>query len=739
MKEEKTGTAVELVFHNESNLYTILLFETDEEQFFAVGNMAQPKVGRTYRLLGGWKTHPKYGEQFSFSSYEELEPTTEEGIIAFLSSGLIKGAGRKTAAAIVRKFGKDSLRIIGEEPEMLTRVPGIGKAKAASISESYKEHREYADTVLELSAYDITPATCMKLYSRFGKYAAATVKADPYSLIGELYGIGFRKADKIASSLGIAGDSPKRIKSGIHFLLSQLTVSGDTYSPAAEFTEKAAAFLDVTREQVENCAFEMVMDGTLCKEVIDGTAAYMLFSYSRAEKYTASKLAQLCTAELEGIAVKPEDLIRAEEKKSGISLNEKQKNAVISSVRNGVLVITGGPGTGKTTIINTILSVYDMAGLRTALAAPTGRAAKRMQQATGRQASTIHRLLEYAYADGEDRMFFGKNETDPLDWDCIIIDEMSMVDILLMEAFLRAVKPGTRLILVGDADQLPPVGAGNVLKDILSCDGIKSCRLTEIFRQAEESAIVINAHMINRGEHPTFNGSGSDFFMVNRKPSDIKSTIADLCKSRLPAYFKDLDPYTDIQVLTPVRKGDLGCVELSRALQERLNPPAPGKAEKTVGERIFRVGDKVIQTKNNYRKEWTNLRTFDTGMGVFNGDMGIIDSVDEDSGIIGVIFDSEIYVRYDYSGTDELESAFALTVHKSQGSEFPVVVMPMANFPPMLATRNLLYTAITRAKKAVVLVGDRQVCNAMTDNNSIQKRNSGLAYRLRSIWDTLNE
>jgi exodeoxyribonuclease V alpha subunit len=739
MKEEKTGKVAELIFHNETNLYTILLFETGEEQFFAVGNMPRPKTGRRFRLTGEWKTHPKYGEQFAFSSAEELEPATREGIAAFLCSGIIKGIGPKMAAAITGRFGDDTLRIIAEEPERLTEVPGVGKAKALAIEEGYRQHREYADTVLALSAYDISASVCMKLYASYGKDAVAVVQDNPYALITDVYGIGFKKADKIAQSVGIASDSPHRIKSGIKYLLSQLVGSGDTYAPAAEFTEKAARFLDVTREQVSDCAFELVMDGELCKDLVDGTAVYMLLPYYRAEKYSAMKLYELCSSELSGIAVAPENLIRQEEKRSGIALSEKQKNAVISSMKNGVLVITGGPGTGKTTIINTILSIYDYAGLTTALAAPTGRAAKRMQQATGRPAATVHRLLEYAYADGEDRMIFGRNEANPLSYDCIIIDEMSMVDILLMEALLRAVRPGTRLILVGDADQLPPVGAGNVLKDIISCDCIPSCRLTDIFRQAEESAIVVNAHLINRGDYPAYNEKGSDFFMVRRPPKDIRSTIGELCKSRLPAFFKDLDPYTDIQVLTPARKGELGCVELSRMLQDLLNPPSPEKPEKKIGDRIYRVGDKVMQTKNNYQMEWKSLRTMLSGNGVFNGDMGIIDEVDNENGVIGVIFDNEIYVRYDYSNIEELESAFALTVHKSQGSEFPVVVIPMAMFPPMLSTRNLLYTAVTRAKKAVMLVGIPEVCNAMVDNNAAQKRYSALSYRLRSLWNIIDE
>ncbi len=737
MKEEKEGTARELIFRNETNFYTILLFETDEEQFFAVGSMAAPKAGKHYRLTGEWKTHPKYGEQFAFSSAEELEPTTEDGIVSFLSSGMIRGIGPKMAAAIVRKLGKDTLRIIQDNPERLLTVPGIGPAKAEAIAAGYREHREYADTVLALSEYDISAGVALKLYRAYGAGAVDIIKENPYALISDIYGVGFRKADKIASSVGIAPDSPFRIQSGILFMLSEKVSQGHTYVPETELTEETAAFLDVTREQVAEGAFGLVMDGKICKDVIGGTNIYMLYSYYRAERAAAAKLYELCNTPLSAVAVNTENLLRQAEKNAGIQLSEKQKHAIEASLRSGVLVITGGPGTGKTTIINTILAVYTSAGLKTLLAAPTGRAAKRMQQSAGVPASTIHRLLEYAYEEGQDRMIFGRNAENPLEADCIIIDEVSMVDILLFEALLNAVKPGTRLILVGDADQLPPVGAGNVLKDILATGLIQAERLTDIFRQAQESAIVVNAHRINHGEYPAYNEKNTDFFMIQRgKDAEILSTILDLCTRRLPAYFKDLDPYTDIQVLTPTRKGGLGSVSLNESLQAALNPPSPAKTEKKIGSRIFREGDKVMQIKNNYQMEWKSLSTFTTGTGIFNGDMGLIDKINLDTGTIGVVFDGEKYVTYDYVSAEELESAFAMTVHKSQGSEFPVIILPVTNFPPMLSTRNLIYTAITRARQAVVLVGNPAVCNAMVDNNSIQARYSGLDERLQKLWDT---
>jgi len=428
------------------------------------------------------------------------------------------------------------------------------------------------------------------------------------------------------------------------------------------------------------------------------------------------------------------------EKSAGIELSERQKVAVESSLKCGISIITGGPGTGKTTIINTILGILRAAGLTYLLAAPTGRAAKRMTQATGEDAQTIHRMLEYTYAEGDDRMFFGRNTENPLQADCVIIDEVSMVDILLFEGLLAAIRPGTRLILVGDADQLPPVGAGSVLSDLLESGAVHSTKLTDIFRQAQESMIVVNAHAINRGEYPEFNGRGTDcFFLERNSDREITETIKQLCQQRLPNYYEDIDPYRDIQVLTPTRKGLCGSVELNKLLQAVLNPPLPSKSEKQFGERIFREGDKVMQNKNDYQMEWKDLKTFQTGTGVFNGDMGIITAVDTDAGTVAVSYDDSRLVVYDYSSLDELEPAFALTVHKSQGSEFPVVVMPMTHFPPMLATRNLLYTAVTRAKEGVVLVGRQAVPNAMVDNTQGRKRKSGLGERIKQLWGFADE
>ena len=735
MKEELSGKLSEIIFHNESNFYTIGVFETKDDQFCVVGTLPRPLKGRGYKLLGEWKNHPKYGEQFAFSSFEELAPTTCEGIAAFLCSGVIPGVGPMTAASIVARFGEKTLDIIKDSPERLTEVSGIGKTRAENIAKAYAEHTGYAETVLALSKYDIAPQTALKLYKTYGNKAVDMVLENPYQLISDIYGVGFRKADEIARKIGFNTESPFRIRSCIMYYLTQRAANGDTYVPKAELLEDCAGFLGVTREQLEEPLFDLTMGALIFSEKLQGEEIVMLFAYHRAEQRTAGKLYELCNTMLPHVTGNIERLIARSEKESGIELSPKQIQAVVSSLKNGVSVITGGPGTGKTTIINTILAILKAADVKTALAAPTGRAAKRMSQATGQEASTIHRLLEYYYSEDNDCMKFGKTAEDPLDYDCVIIDEMSMVDIMLMDGLLQAIQPGTRLILVGDADQLPPVGAGSVLSDILKSGTVHAVRLTDIFRQAQESMIVVNAHRINHGEYPSCNAKGKDFFMLERQsPAEIAETIKDLCVRRLPAFYKDADPMSDIQVLTPVRKGPLGSSELNKELQSVLNPPSAEKAEKSWGGRIYREGDRVMQNKNNYQMEWKDLKTGISGTGVFNGDLGIIRHVDNEYGNISVLFDDTRLAVYDYSMLEELETAFAMTVHKSQGSEFPIVIMPMSQFPPMLASRNLLYTAITRAKTGVVLVGRRPVLNGMVDNNSTVRRNSGLAVRLTAIW-----
>ncbi len=736
MKEAIEGSVDRIIFQNESNGYCVMAFSTREGVITAAGQLPLAAKGRRFQLEGEWRNHPKYGPQFAFSSFSEMAPDSADSMAAFLSSGVIKGVGPSLAEAVVRVFGTDTLRIISEEPDRLLQVPGVGKAKQKAIVDGYMAHKGYADTVLELSPFGLSPHMCLKLYGIYGTSAAETVKANPYVLIEDVDGIGFARSDKIAMQLGISTEHPTRIRYGILYYLDRLMDGGSTFIPEDEFAEELARLLDVSRSAVLDGVFDLVMDAELIKENLGGQRVIMLRRIYEAERRVASKLYALCQAGLTHISGSAERIIELSEAKSGIKLSEKQKNAVLMAITNGVSVITGGPGTGKTTIINTILDILDDAAVISALAAPTGRAAKRMSQASGRDASTIHRLLEAQYDPGDARMYFGKNRENLLDLDCIIVDEMSMVDIQLMDALLDAVRVGTRLVLVGDADQLPSVGPGNVLGDIIASETVEVVKLTEIFRQAAESAIIVNAHAINRGEYPSYGDRSSDFFFMEREdPQEITELICDLCSTRLPSYFQGLDPLSDIQVLAPTKKDPLGTVTLNKRLQEILNPDSPIKPQITFMDRSFRLGDKLIQTKNDYMLEWRNIRDFSFGTGVFNGDIGIVHSVDRENGTLTVLFDDERLVKYDYSNMDELELAYALTVHKSQGCEFPVVVIPVVRFLGVLTTRNLLYTALTRARTAVVLVGSKRVCNAMVDNNRGSSRNSGLALRLRALWD----
>ena len=737
MKEALEGSVERVIFQNEANGYCVLAFSTKDGSITAAGQLPLAAKGRRYQLEGEWKQHPKYGLQFAFGSFTELAPDGADSIAAFLSSGVIKGIGPSLAESIVAKFGDDTLRIIAEEPKRLLEVPGIGKAKQEAIVTGYEAHRGYADTVMALSPFGLSPHMCLKLYELYGMAAAETVKTDPYVLIEDVDGIGFAKADKIAMQLGIPKEHPTRIRYAILSLLGRLMDSGSTFCPESEFMEELSSAIDVSRETVSEGIFDLVMDGELIKEDLNGRRVVMLRRIYEAERRTASKLHALSLAELSHISGNAENIIAASESRSDMKLSEKQRNAVMTAITSGVSVITGGPGTGKTTIINIILNILESAGVTTALAAPTGRAAKRMSQASGRDASTIHRLLEAAYSPEDQRMYFGRDRDNPLDYDCIIVDEMSMVDIQLMDALLSAIKIGTRLILVGDADQLPSVGPGNVLRDIIDSETVDVVKLTEIFRQARESAIVVNAHAINRGEYPEYSQRDSDFFFMEREdPAEAQDLICELCSSRLPSYFEGLDPLEGIQVLAPTKKDLLGTAALNRRLQEILNPESPLKPQISFMEKNFRLGDKLIQTKNDYMLSWRNIKDFSEGDGVFNGDIGIVHSVDKEMGTLTVLFDGERLVKYDYSNMDELELAYALTVHKSQGCEFPVVVMPMLKYLHVLTTRNLLYTALTRAKTAVVIVGSKRICNAMVDNVSGSKdRNSGLAIRLRKLWD----
>ncbi len=736
MLEEKQGTIAEIIFHNSENGYTVAIFETETDAFTAVGNLPAVTAGRSYILQGEFTTHPVYGEQFSIKSFEEVMPSTEDGIREFLASEAMKGIGRKTAAAIVSVFGTDTLRVIEEEPHRLTDVPGVGKKTAERISLAFGKHREFASIVLYLQQFGINAEYAMKLYRVYGSETIEAVKENPYRLVEDIFGVGFKKADKIADRMGVARDDEFRIKSGVKFTLSYFAGEGNTFLPQDMLCEKAGQLLDLPIELIEEQLIDMAFEGDIYIEKLDGRNAVFLAAYYLAEQNVCKCLSAINDAQLKPVAGGIDSLISRTENATGIYLSENQKHAVKTSLQMGVSIITGGPGTGKTTIINTIINILEESSLKTAIAAPTGRAAKRITETSGHYASTIHRLLEYYFSESENMMRFGKTKEDPLDYDAVIVDEASMIDLILMSGLVSAIRPGTRLVIVGDADQLPSVGAGNVLRDMISSEYIYSTKLTEIFRQAKESMIVVNAHRINHGEYPDCNAKGKDFFLLRRSAEkEMLETIKTLCLKRLPDYYSDISPTADIQVLTPVRKGLLGSINLNRELQDVLNPPCAELEEKQFGDRIFREGDKVMQIKNNYQMTWKNLEDFTEGEGVFNGDVGVIHRVDREFNEVTVVYDEVRYVTYNFNQLDELELAYAITVHKSQGSEFPIVIMPVSWFPPVLATRNLLYTGVTRGKRAVVLVGSENKLDAMVDNDRINERFSGLGVRLSRIME----
>ncbi len=733
---EITGLIEEIVFRNEDNGFSVVEIRDEDTNSIvtAVGSFPFLSIGERVRLTGEWVRHPEYGRQLKMETYVTVAPSTLTGMENYLASGLIKGVGPSTARKLIEHFGLDVLDVIQFSPSRLTEVEGIGETRAALIASSFAEQREIREVMLFLQAYRISTAMAFKIYKSYGSDTIGLIKQNPYRLAEDIEGIGFRTADAIAARLGIDPNSMDRAAAGIRYVLAQAASDGHTYLPKAELVDKAARLLLVDKALVENALVQLAVNqAVVMEDPGDGVLVYLAPLY-RAEANTARLLSSLAAA---GTSVRFGDIdkeIREFERRHHIELADRQKEAVIQVMENGIVVITGGPGTGKTTTINCIISLLVQKGLKFELAAPTGRAAKRMTEATGYEAKTIHRLLEYVYSEG-DGGSFQKNEENPIKADAIIIDEMSMVDILLMHNLLKATIPGTRLVLAGDVDQLPSVGPGNVLKDIINSGTVTVVKLTEIFRQARESMIVVNAHRINRGELPLLNVKDKDFFFDRRENAeDLPEVLKDLVVRRLPGY-NNYDPATDIQVLVPMRKGVAGVHNLNLELQSALNPPSPDKNEKRVGETIFRQYDKVMQIKNNYSLKWSRVKDGEVlyeGEGVFNGDMGIIQQIDHEVQTLSVLFDDDRLAVYDFSQLDELEPAYAITIHKSQGSEFPVVIIPLVYGPPMLMTRNLLYTAVTRAKELVVIVGREEIISRMVNNNHIEKRYSLLDKRLKA-------
>ncbi len=735
------GTVFEIIFRNEDNGYTVALLETEDNMLTITGVFSSIIQGEAIEVHGNMTNHPRYGEQFKVEVYELVLPSTSEGIEKYLASGLIKGIGKATAQKIVEKFKEDTFKTIQYEPEKLCKIEGIGKKKAAVIAESFLEQIDLKEIMLFLQKYGISPSYGVKIYKSYGKDTINKVRSNPYQLTEDIYGIGFKLADKIAETMGIEQQSPFRISAGIKFILMEYASKGHSYVPKHSLINNACSLLHLQENIIQSEISNMAFQEKLYIDIINNESCVYYLPYFYAETNVCKKLIELACVDFD---IDKEDIknkISTIEKETQLILADNQKEAVYQAISNGVTVITGGPGTGKTTTINAIIKIYEILKKKIGLCAPTGRAAKRITETSGKEAKTIHRLLEYSYGEEENSLSFSKNEETPLDYDVIIIDEMSMVDILLMNSLLKAIVKGTRLILVGDTDQLPSVGAGNVLKDIIDSNIIKVVELNKIFRQAQESMIVVNAHKINKGEHPIFNIKDNDFYFMREKTNEkVLETIVGLCTNRLPSHY-NLDPLKDIQVLSPMKKGTIGVIELNNKLQAVLNPPAKHKKEKKAGGYVFRTGDKIMQIKNNYQAKWTITHSDNTkedGEGIYNGDIGYITFIDELEQQLWAEFDQNKEVVYNFNQLDELILAYAATVHKSQGSEFPAVIMPIAWGPPMLLTRNLLYTAITRAKHLVVLVGYEKYLSTMIENNRISKRYSALDLRLSSIKELYN-
>ena len=715
-----------VTFRNEENGWTVLRVKQGRDRFSAVGVMPFAAPGETVRLEGEWTEHPEYGRQIRVRSCESLRPSTKKDIEKYLASGMIKGIGPATAKQLVRHFGAEAMEIIENEPERLEEIVGIGPKRVAMISKSYREVMAMRMTIMYLQQYDISLTLSMKIYRMYGDAARDILKQNPYRLVDDMSGVGFKTADAIAQSLGVAPDAPERLRCGLRYVLTNAAAAGGhVFLPREILLGEAANMLGADPDLVDDQLRALLLERALVNDTFDDVTAVYLPQAYRAEVDVARRMAELLRV-FRGREGDPDAVsarIAACEREEGIELCDEQREAVAAAVTGGVTIITGGPGTGKTTGIRAIIRLTAPLG-EVLLTAPTGRAAKRMSEATGCPAQTLHRLLESGGEEGG----FSRNEDNPLNAAMIIVDEMSMDDIYLMQSLLRAVKPGTRLVLVGDKDQLPSVGAGNVLDDLIQSGVAPVITLTRIFRQAGESMIVQNAHRVNRGEMPVLNARGGDFFLERKATvKAVSETLCELVSTRLPKYM-NLDPLRDIQVLTPTRKGDVGVVTLNQRLQETLNPPGDGKPERRRGETVFRLGDKVMQTRNNYSTAWR--RGPEDGTGVFNGDMGFVTGIDEEEHVVEVTFDDDKVAEYDDETIDELELAYCVSVHKSQGSEFPCVVMPAWTMPPMLMTRNLFYTAITRARRLVVLVGNDQSVRRMVSNNQISRRYSALRERL---------
>lgn len=741
MEETIEGYIEHIIYRNQKNGYTVANLVAEETEITCVGIFQYLNEGEAIRAKGVYKEHPSYGQQFSVSSYEIVIPQDSLAMERYLGSGAIKGIGAALAARIVRHFGDDTLRIIETEPERLAEVKGISERKAREIAEQVEDKADMRKAMMFLQQYGISQTLGAKIYQQYKQDMYRILKENPYKMAEDISGVGFKIADEIAARIGIHTDSDYRIRSGLLYILLLATAEGHVYLPKRVLLARAEKLLGVQADYMEKHIVDLAIDRKIVvKEITDDFTdekeqVVYASQYYQIELHTAQMLHELNlkdTVDEEVIAEK----IRRIQKAEKIELDEMQQQAIAEAVKNGLLVITGGPGTGKTTTINGIIRYFEMEGLDIYLAAPTGRAAKRMTEATGYEAKTIHRMLELTGAPEEKSgsIYFERNAQNPLEADVIIIDEMSMVDIFLMHALLSAVVSGTRLILVGDVNQLPSVGPGSVLKDIIASGEFPVVELVKIFRQASQSDIVVNAHKINQGVPVSLDNKSMDFFFLKRYDANvIISVVITLIQKKMPK-FVDAEPY-DIQVLTPMRKGLLGVERLNVILQQYLNPPSKEKKEKEHGKGLFREGDKVMQIKNNYQLEWEIRGLYgipvEKGVGVFNGDTGIIKEINTFAETITVEFDERRFVEYSFKQLEELELAYAITIHKAQGSEYPAVIIPLLAGPKMLMNRNLLYTAVTRARKCVTLVGDEKVFAEMENNKMEQSRYTTLDLRIK--------
>ena len=733
--ETITGFVEHIVYRNEENGYTVLnLASNEEDEVTCVGVFQMISEGESLELTGEYTVHPSYGPQFKVQQYSIKAPEDIASIERYLGSGAIKGVGAALAARIVRKFKEDTFRIIEEEPERLAEIKGISERKAQEIAQQTEEKRELRQAMIFLQNYGISLSLAVKIYQTYQLDMYRIIQENPYRMAEDVTGVGFKIADEIAHRVGIHLDSDFRIRSGIMYVLQQASLEGHTYLPEELLTRRACELLGVDASGVEKHYMDMAIDRKLILKQSEAEVQIYASTFYYMELNVAVMLREL-NVKYDFSETVVEQRIRKIEQLSELELDEMQRTAVKEAVRSGLLVITGGPGTGKTTTINTIIQYFESEGMDIALAAPTGRAAKRMSETTGYEAKTIHRLLELS-GGMDEHAGFERNEQNPLETDVIIIDEMSMVDITLMHNLLKAVVAGTRLILVGDVNQLPSVGPGCVLKDIIDSHACNVVRLNRIFRQASESDIIVNAHKINRGEPVSLDNKSRDFFFLKRYDANVIISICiQLIRQKLPKYV-NASPF-DIQVLTPMRKGLLGVERLNTILQQYLNPPDGKKAEREHGQTIFRVGDKVMQIKNNYQAEWEIRSRYnipiEKGLGVFNGDMGIVREINSFSETLTVEYEERRVVEYPFKELDQLDLAYAITIHKSQGSEYPAVIIPLLTGPRMLMNRNLLYTAVTRARKCVTLVGDEKAFYNMEANVNEQKRYSGLRDRLEEL------